>query len=677
MTILDDQSGRFLNSFRERFILALILIVACTFNSLAQEPKLKRLKYNNAGLLVDLAVGLRGWPLPMDFTGDGTTDLVVICSDTPYDGVYLFERAGYMDTETGLPVFTAGKRLGEARKFLRPNERLDRAANVRISYVNNESVILTPNKRYPDFINTLFEKPETLNMDPVFHGFDRYFVRADQWEYVDFDFNGIYDLIVGIGYWEDYKKGNYNDLGQWTGGPLHGYTYFFQNNGTNANPKYANPERLKTIDGNDVDVYGWPSPSFADFTNNGHIDLICGEFRDGFTYFENISTNERPLFTPGRPLTFNDTLLKVSLTMPVPVAYDFDKNGTTDLIIGEEAGRIAWMENTGQLVDGIPRFLPPIFFKQEADEINVGALATPVGFDWNGDGMEDLLSGNSEGQIVYIEKLENSPSKWSKPELLKAGDDVIRIKAGYNGSIQGPSEQKWGYTTISVADWNHDGLPDIIANSIWGKIIWYENIGSRTQPKLAVSKPIEVEWKGLISKPSWNWWDPVGKELVTQWRTTPIALDWTGNGLTDLIVLDHEGYLALFCREIRNNRVVLLPGKRVFKLEGETGPLRLNEDDKGGSGRRKISIVDLDHDGKMDLLVNDINARFYKNIGEKEGLILFKDLGDIDVLKLAGHNSSPATIDLDADGIREVIIGAEDGFIYSMPNPFFKSLNSE
>ncbi len=46
--------------------------------------------------------------------------------------------------------------------------------------------------------------------------------------------------------------------------------------------------------------------------------------------------------------------------------------------------------------------------------------------------------------------------------------------AGPNGSIQGPCEAKWGYTTLTVADWDGDGLPDLVVNSIWGKVVWYQ-----------------------------------------------------------------------------------------------------------------------------------------------------------------------------------------------------------
>ena len=71
---------------------------------------------------------------------------------------------------------------------------------------------------------------------------------------------------------------------------------------------------------------------------------------------------------------------------------------------------------------------------------------------------------------------------------LEAGGETIHIQAGPNGSIQGPCEAKWGYTVLNVADWDHDGLLDLIVNNIWGKIVWFKNTGSveaRTRPAAA------------------------------------------------------------------------------------------------------------------------------------------------------------------------------------------------
>lgn len=635
----------------------------------ASSIQLERISYNHPGLTVDLAVGLRGWPLMMDYTGNGEVDLVVVCSDVPYDGIYLFERTKRLDERTSLPIFSAAKRVGEARAYLRPDQRLDRAANVRLSTVNGEPVVLTPGKRYPDFKNTGFQKPDYLPVDPAFHEFDRFHVRANQWQYVDYNGNGVYDLIVGIGYWEDYRGGDYDQGGQWTGGPLRGWVYLLLNTGTNEDPVFQPAKKLTTTDGTPIEVYGWPTPNFADFTGTGKLDLLCGEFRDGFTFYKNVGTREAPLYAPGRPLTAGDARLTMDLCMVIPTAYDFNGDGHMDLIVGDEAGRIAFMQHSGQAIDGVPMFLAPSYFQQEADELNAGALATPYGVDWNGDGLDDIVVGNSEGQILFFENLGGTPICWAAPKILEANGKPIRIMAGVNGSIQGPSESKWGYTTLSVADWNHDGLPDIIVNSIWGKVVWYENTGSRRHPVLAEARPIEVAWEGTTPKPAWNWWDPESGTLATQWRTTPVGVDWTGNGLTDLIMLDHEGFLALFKRVKREGKLILLPGERVFRLEGSSDPLRLNARSRGASGRRKIAIADFDGDGRLDLLVDGENADIYRNLRDEDGITIFQDRVPLDTRRLAGHDTSPAMIDLDRDGIPELLIGAEDGFLYYLRRP--------
>ena len=71
--------------------------------------------------------------------------------------------------------------------------------------------------------------------------------------------------------------------------------------------------------------------------------------------------------------------------------------------------------------------------------------------------------------------------------------------------------------------------------------------------------------EGEAPKPAWNWWNPEPGTLTTQWRTTPVALDWNGDGLTDLVVMDHEGYLAYFERfRTPAGELLLKPGRRIF-----------------------------------------------------------------------------------------------------------------
>jgi hypothetical protein len=310
-----------------------------------------------------------------------------------------------------------------------------------------------------------------------------------------------------------------------------------------------------------------------------------------------------------------------------------------------------------------------VYFEQKAKDVKFGALATPYGVDWDGDGDDDIICGNTAGYIGFFENLGGGANpKWDRVKLLQAEGRTIRIQAGPNGSIQGPAEAKWGYTTLTVADWDHDGLLDIVANSIWGKIIWYRNIGVPGKPLLENARPINVAWQGPPPKPAWNWWDPAGDELVTQWRTTPAAVDWNQDGLTDLIMLDHEGHLAFFERARQKGKVVLLPGKRIF-VDEKGNPHSLIRGPAGKSGRRKLQVVDWDGDGRLDILFNGENAAFYRNLGQEDGRGTLKNMGAMDTRKISGHTSSPTVVDWDKNGIPDLLIGAEDGILYHKTNP--------
>src|SRR5690606_39176515 len=134
---------------------------------------------------------------------------------------------------------------------------------------------------------------------------------------------------------------------------------------------------------------------------------------------------------PPRRLTHQGEPLAMDLQMIVPVAIDWTGNGHLDLVVGDEDGRVALVENTGRLADGLPEFLPPRYFQQEAADVKCGALATPVGFDWDGDGDIDILCGNTAGYIVYFENLSGpgvEHPRWAAPRLLEADGEVIRIQ---------------------------------------------------------------------------------------------------------------------------------------------------------------------------------------------------------------------------------------------------------
>ena len=614
---------------------------------------LERLKYNHPGLVVDLGVGLWALPLPMDYDGDGDFDLVVSCADVPYNGTFFFENT---EGNVTLPTFKPGRRIGPG------------IHNVQVSHVGGEARVLLPGHECVGFRQHGYDRRVKLPVSDKVHAAAGR-IRANQWKLADFDGDGRTDLIVGIGDWTDYGWDNaFNSRGQWTRGPLRGFVYLLRNKGTDKRPAYQPPTKI-LADGRPLEVFGMPSPNLADFDGDGDLDFICGEFVDGLTWFENTGTRTVAKYAAGRPLTSGGKPLRMDLCMIVPVAVDWDRDGDVDLIVGEEDGRVALLEHTGEVLDGMPQFRRPVHFRQQADEVKFGALVTPVGVDFDDDGDEDLVCGNTAGYVGLIENLDGRfPPKWAAPRYIEADGQPIRIMAGPNGSIQGPCEAKWGYTTLSVADWDHDGLPDLVVNSIWGKVVWYRNTGTLGRPQFTAAGPIDVQWTGPPPKPAWNWWDPQGKQLATQWRTTPVVVDFDDDGLNDLVMLDREGYLAWFERVKRDGALLLLPPQRAFADEAGR-PLRLNAKEAGGSGRRKLCAVDWDRDGRLDLLANGRNVDFLRNAGVRDGRTVLENRGQLDPRRLAGHTTSPTVVDWDRNGVPDVVVGGEDGFLYYLQNP--------
>ncbi len=599
--------------------------------------KLQPLRYNHPGLVIDLGVGLWAWPLPVDYDRDGDLDLLVSCPDKPSNGVFFFENPSQDPTEK-TPVFKPGVRVGPT------------GHNMQISYVDGQPRLMREAFELPKFMSGDFESKTKVYQNDRFHSGS---TRARMWRRVDFDGDGDHDLIVGIGDWTDYAWDHaYDRRGRWRNGPLHGYVYWIENNGSDSEPEFAEQPKRLQAGGGDIDVYGWPSPNFADFDGDGDLDLLCGEFLDGFTYFQNIGSRKRPSYAAGQKLMGSDNRpLVMDLQMITPTAIDWDSDGDLDLIVGDEDGRVAWVEHSGQIHRGLPVFNQPVYFQQQADTLKFGALATPFVCDWDGDGDEDILCGNTAGYIGWFNNLgkgENGLPKWDAPKLLKADGKTFRVLAGPSGSIQGPCEAKWGYTTLSAADWDGDQDLDIVFNSILARIGILQREGDQLVEAVPQTGVAE-------SPPDWYWWQTSSNAALSQWRTTPLAMDFDGDKKLDLIALDQQGFLTL--------RSQGKAAERIF-VDEENAPVRLNVHSGGRSGRYKLAVVDWDGDGRLDVLVNSENATWFRNCEDRNGKIVLKKIGNLAKRNVSGHTSSPAVCDFDRDGKPDLVIGSENGRLY-------------
>lgn len=605
-----------------------------------------RMSYGRPGVKGRLSVGLWAFPACVDMDGDGNPDVMVACTDHPYNGIYLFRNLGTREQ----PLFDRAEWLGKARKDM-----------VAADFNGDGNIDLVTSGGYFNDVR----RNRLSQFVPVKLARKYWIGRDDLWYPVDWDGDGTIDLLTGVSDWRDYGWDDaFNEKGEWTRGPLHGYVYFHRNVGTNRQPRYADPVMVEA-GGKPIDRYGSPTPNPVDWLGTGKLDLISGNFIDSIALFRN--TGGR--LGPAEPLRVGGKPLHLDLCMIQPRVVQWHKDGRPSLLVGEEDGRVAFLENRA------PRGKEPEFasvrYLQQVDPLmKSGALSRPVAFDWNGDGRLDLLAGNSAGYLQYFENVGTAAAPaFEDRGYLKAGGRVIRHMAGPNGSVQGPAEEKWGYTNLSVADWDLDGKPDILVNDITGAVVWYRNRGTRANPELAPAQPIEIEWTGRPPKPDWVWWEPKGKQLVTQWRTTPKVVDWDRDGLPDLVMLNYQGYLSLYRRARRNGKLVLLPPERIFVERGGRF-LNLAGGRAGASGRRKVELVDWDGDGNLDLITDSGEGPiWYRNTGTQQKPVM-ELRGLLLKTKFRGHNPTPNAADWNGDGKLDLIVGAEDGFFYYFERSF-------
>jgi hypothetical protein len=199
---------------------------------------------------------------------------------------------------------------------------------------------------------------------------------------------------------------------------------------------------------------------------------------------------------------------------------DLDGDGIGDILSGSYEGDLYFFKGKGQ-----GQFSAPVKLQRDGKPINLGASSTVFAVDWRGTGRLDLLVGNMRGDLYLLPNDgTNAKPAYGAPRKLEAG----------GRPIQGPHH---GDSQPIAADWDGDGLLDLIVGWGDGSVVWYRNVGSRTAPKLAKGFTLVP----AAPPPNYDANAPPSRDTKPGVRAKVCVVDWNGDGRLDLLVGDFGG----------------------------------------------------------------------------------------------------------------------------------------
>ena len=283
--------------------------------------------------------------------------------------------------------------------------------------------------------------------------------------YVDWNNDGKKDLIVGEG----------------GGGGYAGYVRVYLNVGTSSEPQFSDYFYVQS-NGSDL-IYSSGCncgcmglfPRVVYWDADAQKDLITGTPDGTVILFLNTGTDSDPTFDGGTLLQFGATGAKEDISVGLratPTVVDWDNDGLKDLVIGALDGKIHLFINEG--TDTLPDFLIETFAQENGSDLVVPPLlpiwgrSSPVIMDLDGDGNKDLLTGNTDGQLLLYSNVGTDSDPLFSGYSLVESDGVPIDLAGT------PRSRPF------VCDWTCDGYLDVLIGAGDGKVHLYQGIPEPT-----------------------------------------------------------------------------------------------------------------------------------------------------------------------------------------------------
>jgi len=198
---------------------------------------------------------------------------------------------------------------------------------------------------------------------------------------------------------------------------------------------------------------------------------------------------------------------------------DIDADGRTDILTGSISGQVHFYRKkpNGSYAAG------DTLKRGILRPVNAGRASTVSVADLDGDRDFDLVIGIGEGNVCLVSNqgTREKPA-WGAPvRLVAEGKEIL---------AQG------GNAAPCVADWDGDGVLDLLVGSGSGQVVWHRNLGTKNEPRFGAPAVLVepcLEKRGLRAAKS-------TPPTRSAFDAKVCVADWNGDTKPDLIVGDYS-----------------------------------------------------------------------------------------------------------------------------------------